>query len=115
MTSIEDFSRMCNHYRGNGEGGGCQNCPLYLFSPTSCHLALTNNLNEADIIISKWCEKHPKKTYADDFFEKFPDAPKDREGFPVVSACNIYGEQEKFTKYCSYYDSCASCWRMQVK
>lgn len=108
---IEDFSRMCNFYRGHGKGGECQNCPLYtVVLPGSCHLFLCEHTAEADSIIDKWCKKHPKKTYAQDFLEKFPDAPKNHEGLPVASACDIYGEKEYFVKYCANYDSCSKCW-----
>lgn len=34
------------------------------------------NIKTAIEIVQKWSNEHPKKTYAQDFFEKFPDAPR---------------------------------------
>ena len=32
--------------------------------------------DNVDSIVYRWVKTHPLKTYKDDFFEKFPDAPK---------------------------------------
>ena len=45
-------------------------------------------------ILQKWSDEHPKKTYAQDFFEKFPDAPKDeavKGKCPLACRRGIYG------------------------
>lgn len=45
-------------------------------------------------IVQKWSYEHPKKTYAQDFFEKFPDAPKDeavKGKSPLACRRVIYG------------------------
>lgn len=33
---------------------------------------------------SKIAQPHPQKTYEEDFFEKFPNAPRQKDGTPLV-------------------------------
>lgn len=47
-----------------------------------------------------------KKTYADDFFEKFPDAPTESNGKPIPCRDTIYRRRPKL---CGG-ESCLSCW-----
>lgn len=45
-------------------------------------------------VLQKWSTEHPKKTYVQDFFEKFPKAPKDesvKEKCPLACRRGIYG------------------------
>lgn len=56
--------------------------------------------------LQEWSDEHPKKTYAQDFFEKFPDAPKDKsfkEKCPWVCRMGIYGGKCPGTE-------CDECW-----
>lgn len=102
MASIKDLKRMCE-----SNGDYCTNCPLY--KPNSLctpHLLLDN----ADGIVDKWVQEHPVKTYADDFFEKFPDAPRDSGGTPAVCWQNVYGDGQ----YCAY-DMCPECWNREME
>lgn len=41
--------------------------------------------------VQKWSDEHPKKTYAQDFFEKFPKAQSDSDGAPHTCRKTIYG------------------------
>lgn len=54
----------------------------------------------------------PAKTYAMDFFGKFPDAPKDSDGMPKTCWQNVYGDGRQY--YCNY-DMCANCWNREMK
>ena len=52
-----------------------EQCPLHSF----CRQSLTIRAEEIITAVEnlqKWSDEHPKKTYAQDFFEKFPDAPR---------------------------------------
>lgn len=56
--------------------------------------------------LQKWSNEHPKKTYAQDFFEKFPKAPKDKtfkEKCPWVCRMGIYGGECPSA-------GCVECW-----
>lgn len=59
---------------------------------------------KAEEIVRQWEAKHPQKTYAQDFFEKYPKAEKDKYGNPKPCRKDIYGG------CCSDYDSCTECW-----
>lgn len=50
--------------------------------------------NEAINTVQKWSDEHPQKTYREDFFEKFPNAPKYENDYPypMVNPKYIYGD-----------------------
>ncbi len=99
MASIKDLKRMCKGY------SDCDGCPL---SMEDC---LPDSLpDNADEIIDKWVAEHPVKTYAMDFFEKFPNASRNGKGVPKVCWNCVYGDG----KYCAY-DACTECWNREMK
>ena len=64
------------------------------------------NAETAIEIVQKWSDEHPKKTYAQDFFEKFPKAQSNSDGSPIICKEIIYGG---FNNYiCT--ESCYECW-----
>ena len=72
-----------------------------------CELRLTafgtEKIEEAVEILQKWSNEHPKKTYAQDFFEKFPKAQAYSDGSPFVCRKRIYGGK------CPG-EGCYKCW-----
>ena len=106
MASINDIKRMCkeHHY--------CSGCPLFYLE--GCMLyRLPNDTEE---IVDKWVAEHPVKTYAMDFFEKFPDAPRRIStdisvGIPVPCIRLIY--LEFYNQNCS--GKCPECWNREMK
>ena len=101
MASIKDLKRMCNYY------DECDVCPL---ENSRCHHIVSNLPDNADEIVDKWVQEHPVKTYAMDFFEKFPNAPRDSDGAPKTCWKHVYGDG----KYCSS-DACTECWNREMK
>jgi len=85
---------------------GSDICPIDTFcksSPNNYSVTVVERTIEA---VQKWSNEHPKKTYAQDFFEKFPDAPKDKsfkEKCPWVCRMGIYGGKCPGTE-------CDECW-----
>lgn len=65
----------------NGEEIGCEEFQ-YKFPKTAVE------------IVQKWSDEHQQKTYKEDFFEKFPNAPKYESGYPypMVNPKYIYGD-----------------------
>ncbi|WP_105204556.1 hypothetical protein [Neobittarella massiliensis] len=59
---------------------------------------------KAEEIVRQWEAKHPQKTYAQDFFEHFPKAPKDEYGAPKMCRVYVYGGQ------CEKDPHCVDCW-----
>lgn len=54
----------------------CEECPLRAepFTYGDCATAISKHYQECVRRIDNWCKEHPVKTYAQDFFEKFPNA-----------------------------------------
>ena len=99
MASIKDLKRMCKWY------SDCDDCQL---SVKNC---LPNSLpDNADEIVGKWAAEHPIKTYAMDFFEKFPNAPRSSDGIPQTCWEHVYGDG----RYCPS-DACTECWNREMK
>ena len=104
MAEIKDLKRMCTTYVDND----CYGCPLECFTGLPCDMS-----NDADEIVNKWIKEHPVKTYAMDFFEKFPNAPKDKDGKPETCIKKIYSD---VVVSCSCMaQSCAKCWDQEMK
>lgn len=100
MASIKDLKRMCKEHHH------CMGCPIFYLE--GCMLyRLPINIDE---IVNKWVAEHPTKTYAMDFFEKFPNAPRSRDGMPQTCWGHVYGDG----KYYSSND-CTECWNREMK
>lgn len=101
MASIKDLKRICDFYPH------CNGCPINpIIFPCSVY-RFPDGINE---IVDKWAAEHPVKTYAMDFFEKFPNAPRDSDGAPKTCWKHVYGDG----KYCSS-DACTECWNREMK
>ena len=83
-----------------------ERCPLRAFCENTFTTERAEEIIKAIENLQKWSDEHPTKTYAQDFFEKFPDAPKDEsvKGMcPWVCRKRIYGGE------CSGIE-CDECW-----
>lgn len=106
MNFFKEVKRMCKTEQ-------CISCPFvlgsgckisYFFLPTT---APTIDLPTMISMVQKWSDEHPLKTYAQDFFEKFPNARKDSYGLPnTVCRKTIYGEERN---RCDD-TNCVECW-----
>ena len=87
-----------------------ERCPLFVF----CKCNITTRSVEETIMaienLQKWSNEHPKKTYAQDFFEKFPKAQSGSDGTPFVCRKTIYGEVRPNDKRCDRREACKNCW-----
>lgn len=101
MATIKNLKRMCDLYKK------CDDCPL---GYTRCGDSISALYNNADEIVDKWVLEHPIKTYAMDFFEKFPNARRNSEGVPSVCPQPIYPE---LADECS--NNCFDCWNQEMK
>ena len=54
-----------------------ERCPLFVFCKCTITTRSVEEITTAIENLQKWSDKRSRKTYAQDFFEKFPDAPKD--------------------------------------
>lgn len=104
MATIKDLKRMCKSFKKC-----CNNCPLYFDCCGGCITAFPDN---ADEIVEEWVEVHPIKTYLQDFFEKFPNAPRGAEGSPKICPHQIYPE---INVDCRCPEDCLRCWNQEMK
>ena len=103
MATIKDLKRMCDSYKK------CDDCPfddMCFDDSVSC---LPDNTDE---IVDEWVKEHPIKTYAMDFFEKFPNAPKGEKGTPKICPHQIYPEIDANYRCC---ENCLKCWSQEMK
>ena len=98
MAKIKDLKRMCVSHED------CEGCPF------CCNCSSPDSFSDnADEIVDKWVKEHPVKTYAMDFFEKFPNALKTESGRPDNCRNLIYGDKPG----CNY--ECEECWNQEMK
>ena len=84
-------------------------CLMYSF----CRQSLMMRAEDATRVIEimqKWSDEQPKKTYLQDFFEKFPKTQSDSNGTPSVCRKTIYGEAPTKVERCDGMEACKNCW-----
>ena len=97
MAKIKDLKRMCKSYKSK-----CTDCPL-------CGRCCAFEIS--DEIVDEWVKEHPARTYAMDFFEKFPNAEHRQEiNIPKPCLREIYG---KFSSVCNGM-GCYACWNQEM-
>ena len=101
---LRTFGRMC------GETS-CGECKLHNVSRNCIKFFMAEPENAAEII-EAWAAEHLIKTRAMDFFEKFPNAPKNDDGTPCVCA--------KLTGHMPESETCRpsmrlSCWNAPLE
>ena len=99
MAKIKDLLRMCEFH------SDCSKCELYV---NGC-IKIYDLPDNADEIVDEWVKEHPAKTYAMDFFEKFPNAPKGKYGEPQICIKTMHGRGFRCL------DDCIKCWNQEMK
>lgn len=80
-----------------------ERCPLFVFCKCTITTRSTEEITMAIENLQKWSDKRSKKTYAQDFLEKFPKAQSDSDGNLYVCRQTIYGGE------CPNIE-CYDCW-----
>lgn len=99
---LKELERMCSSYEDE-----CVGCPLH-----ECCIgdAWVKNPKQAIEIVQKWSDEHPPKTYMEDFFEKFPSAPKfQMGGHPKACREAVYGGECPMNEG-NKDNNCFKCW-----
>lgn len=99
---IKERNRMCNME-------SCSSCHANFLNDCSC---TTEDIVKLVEIVEQWSQSHPQKTIMQDFFEKFPNAPRTKTGEPMMCPYNCgYGnfccEQANGT--------CYNCWNRPLE
>ncbi len=103
----------------------CTKCPLVSAADCS-RLIMRLDINQIIKNVEEWDAAHPAKTYAQDFFEKFPHVPVyrylDMDGLPYPAgycACGLYRDdcpdQDALLHSKGNSKSCARCWNTPME
>lgn len=111
---LAELQRLCgSRDRCTADAANEEQCPMFGI----CSCGLTNFCaKDAKKTVQKWSDEHPKKTYAQDFFEKFPNAPKDKSAkseYPDACRNMIYGGG--CPKIELRVDCCYECWNKPME
>lgn len=84
---LTEYQRMCKSYK---------NCSVCSLTSKSCFsngvtYKTSEEVNKIIEAVTQWSLAHPQKTYAQDFFEKFPSANKAPNGTPSMWFHSIHG------------------------
>lgn len=108
VTYLREKGRMVKIIDGEGCGIICSDCPLSQdnnCSEMTCIEFESKYPQQAIGIVKAWSKNHPRKTYMQDFFEKFPNAKKYDDGTLRDCRNNIYGNAKDCSgRYCDV------CW-----
>lgn len=96
INFMKECKRMCDAQEK------CERCPLD--DCCSGNALWDESPRRAIEIVQKWSDEHSSKTYAQDFFEKFPNAKKDANMYPRICRQQIYGGE------CPDEVGCFNCW-----
>lgn len=93
----------------------CRECPLNCYNNGTkfeCDELETISPEKAIEIVYNWGKEHPVKTMMQDFFEKFPNAPRNGDGTPQCCPyqCGYMDETG-----CSDYEDCFKCWSRPIE
>lgn len=105
---LKEKRRMCETVKH------CDECPFYDIEEMDCfsiNSIKRIGTKEAIATVQKWSDEHPPKTYAQDFFEKFPEAKPDKDGVPRMCRANCYGGSCQYSAISGVGPApCAACW-----
>ena len=94
--------------------GGCDGCPAETVNVCETPEGYEESqIERFSVNLAKWAAEHPEKTIADDFFEKFPNAPRDdaNNPYPCAKDCG-YSKPP----YCERTPiKCDNCWRRPLE
>ena len=112
MNILKEWQRMCRAMSDEKEV--CSyDCPIAgncLITCESIESITEIDIEDMEQKIRKWAEEHPRKTYLQDFKEKFPKANEDRiPGWCCVEV--IYKENRE----CVPDRNCVDCWNRPME
>ena len=100
-----ELKRLCDSRTAcEADAANKEQCPMFEVCDHPLTEICVEDAIKAMKNLQKWSDEHPKKTYAQDFFEKFPEAQRNGDGVPFVCRRRIYGGN------CDYTGACYRCW-----
>lgn len=103
---IKERNRMCDME-------SCSSCHANFLNDCSC---TTEDIVKLVEIVEQWSHDHPQKTIMQDFFEKFPNAPKHENGTPKFPCPSHLGYGNLKKKECEFFQgNCSKCWNRPLE
>lgn len=111
---FHELKRLCGSRSAcDADADNKKQCPLFAFCRRTLATQSAEEFIKAMQNLQKWSDdEHPKKTYAQDFFEKFPKAPRLKSakgGCPKACRKAIYGGKCPVIEYDPGIE-CDECW-----
>lgn len=95
INFLHELKRLCDSRDECAAGAANkERCPMFGVCEYAFTRICAEDVKTAIETVQKWSDGHPKKTYAQDFFEKFPKAPRletAKDGYPSECRSTIYG------------------------
>lgn len=111
INFLAEMKRVCALYKNCRTPDESEPCPLYHFCEVHVKHHSAEKLKKAVEILQKWSDEHPRKTYAQDFFKKFPEARPTADGVPRMCRANCYGGScRQPSPIDSNQEICKCCW-----
>ena len=111
INFLSEFKRLCDSRdECVASAANKEQCPMFGVCRLTHSKICAENIKTAIETVQKWSDEHPKKTYAQDFFEKFPKAQSKSDGSPFVCRKRIYRGARPAFEDCDYTGSCKNCW-----
>lgn len=94
----------------------CKKCPLYFtnngtFENLSCVSFEKNYPEKAVVIVQKWSNEHPQKTYLSEFLKNYPNAPLVHDGTPEICLRKLGLTDIKTCRV----GGCVECWNQPIE
>ena len=111
INFFPELKRLCDSRTAcTADAANKERCPMFEFCTHTIVTQRAEDVIEPIEILQRWSDEHPKKTYAQDFFEKFPKAQSNSDGTPFVCRKRIYGGIRSTLEDCDYTGACYRCW-----
>ena len=111
INFLSEFKRLCDSRdECVANVADEENCPMFGVCSITHSKLCAETIKTAIETVQKWSDEHPVKTYAQDFFEKFPKAQLDSDGTPFACRKKLYGGVRPNDKRCDRREACKYCW-----
>ena len=111
INFFAEAKRLCDSRTAcEADAANKEQCPMFKVCDHPLIEICVEDAIKAMKSLQKWSDEHPKKTYVQDFFEKFPKAQSGSDGTPFVCRKTIYGEVPPKDERCDRRGACKNCW-----
>lgn len=110
INFLHELKRLCDSRDGCvANAANKERCPMFGVCEDALTRICAEDVETAIETVQKWSDEHPKKTYIQDFFEKFPKAQSKSDGTPYVCRKITYGGKCPGIE-CDPGIECYECW-----